>query len=98
MGTIAKAYLRALRIELRQAHTSTETGNFSIGRGSRLPYHILRMRRMTGDSKETVTWCLTLTQAREQVVSFLDGHRASQDETEWTYYIHDIRSGNIYRS
>jgi len=98
---IAREFLRRQGIVLRQVHTSLELRNFAAGTGSKrysMPFHIIRMRRLNGDSKETVGYGVSIEDARSQAVSILDGHRASQDETEWTYYIRDIRNGEIYRT
>lgn len=85
---------------MRRVHTCLETRNFAAGTGSKrysMPYHIIRMRRLSGDSKETVGYSVSLGDARKQAVSIIDGHRATQDETEWTYYIQDIRNENVYK-
>jgi hypothetical protein len=111
---IAREFLAQNGIILERVHTSLELSNFAAGTGSKrysLPFHVIRMRRLTGDSKQTIDWCLNLEQARESVSRCMDAHRASrdetenmkkwsskpcQDETEWTYYIRDIRNGKIY--
>ena len=88
-----------LGVRLKKVHTSLELGNFAQGTGSKrytLRFTIIRMRRLSGDSKETVQWCRTLRQADALRDRIKDGHRASHDETEWTYYIRDIETGKVY--
>lgn len=95
----AKRWLAAQGIILRRVHVSLELRNFATGTGSKrysMPFHIIRMRRLYGDSKETVGYSVSLRDARKQAVSIVDSHRASRDETEWTYYIRDIRTESIW--
>lgn len=85
-------------------HSGLETANFSIGTGKQLPYQIIRMDSMTGDSKKTMGWEDTLESARmfantlprEPKRSARGGADFQRNRT-FTYYICDIRNGTIYR-
>lgn len=97
----AKAYLLDCGIDvLRKPHTALELRNFSAGTGYgryALPYQTIRMDRLSGDSKTTVGWSATLICAKRSANRLSDAHGMDDDRARWTYYIRDIRNGNIFR-
>jgi hypothetical protein len=112
---IAKAFLASLAGTpiLSKPHTGTELGNFAAGQGNKaysLPFHIVRMDSRTGDSKTTVGWARTLSDARRDARAMkygtvedgtdygtTHGGAESHRNPYYTYYVRDIRNGNVYR-
>lgn len=91
-------------ILLGNPHNGLESANFSIGTGKLLPYQIVRMDSMTGDSKKTMGWEPTLDTAQEfarnlpkEPIRSARGGADYQRNRTYTYYIHDVRNGTIYR-
>ena len=98
---IAKAYLRSIGVILEKPHTALELANFSVGSGhgpNAMPYQVIRMRDITGDSKETMGHARNLSDARMEANRMLDAHGIENERTAYTYYIRDIRNGRIYRA
>jgi len=96
---IALDFLALVGVEFADTAYHVIERNFAAGDGSgrfALPFHIVRMRRIYGDSKETVGYADGLEDARKQALAMTDGHRASDDATEWTYFVRDVRTGHIY--
>jgi len=103
----AKRWLASIGVALDQPHNATERSNFATGRGSNLPYHIVRMDSRYGDSKKTVGWADTLTDAREQVANlradtsgYVDAASGGAEHMRnryFTFYIRDVRTDRVYR-
>ena len=97
---IAKLWLASIGQPIARVHTSLELTNFSAGHGNgrySMPYQIIRMRASTGDSKATVGHAKTLADARHYANRITDGHGIENERNTYTYYIRDIRNGNVYR-
>jgi hypothetical protein len=62
-----------------------------------MPYHVIRMARETGDSKATVGYGATLSDARETAKRLQNANGYENERSRFTYYIRDIRDGRIYR-
>lgn len=97
---IARAYLRSIGLGINRPHTRVELGNFAAGSGTGrypMPYHIVRFRAETGDSKTTVGWAATLADAKQQLERCKDAHRTDDVLPRYGYYIRNIQTGEISR-
>lgn len=91
----ARAILAAYGME--SAHSGLEKRNFATGTGLgrfALPYHVVVIHAISGDSKTTIGSYKTLDTAR----AIARNVRASYaDRTAHAVYIRDIRTDDIYR-
>lgn len=104
----AKKWLESIGQPIRKPHTTLELANFSAGTGSGkfpMPYHVIRMDSRTGDSKRTVGWEATLVDAKRTLKALKDADAKDNRGNSgaeivrnryFTYYVRDIRNGNIY--